>query len=159
MVRKIVLKMPEAALDRFILRKNRSKRRDSYNKAQWYIGTVKTGEVGVWKGAGSLPLKWTRGSLAQTAQLVKSGLAQSSPLVTARSKRTIPGILKNLSRFQKEKYLLPIILPGGSAPRRGLKRMRGDVDDGCMRAIALAISGKKTIRAYIGKTKQRYNKN
>ena len=28
--------------------------------------------------------------------------------------------------------------------------MRGDIDDGCMRSIALAVHGVKTIRAYIG---------
>lgn len=145
--------MSEYALDKILLRKNRSKRRDSYSKAQWYIGTVKTSEVGVWKGAGGLPIAWTRGSLAQTGRLVKSGLKQSSPLITDRAKTAIPGILKSLSLFQKEKYLLPIILPGGSIARRGLKRMQGDIDDGCMRSIALAVSGKKTIKAYVGKKK------
>lgn len=145
--------MSESALDKIILRKNRSKRRDSYNKVQWHLGVVKTGEVGVWKSAGGLPLAWTRGSLAQTAQLVKVGLKQGSPLIKARAKTAIPGILKRVSVFQKEKYLLPIILPGGSIARRGLKKMKGDIDDGCMRSIALAISGKKTIKAYIGKSK------
>jgi len=151
--KKGVLRMSEAALDKILLRKNRSKRRDSYNKALWHIGTVKTNEVGVWKGAGGLPLKWTRGSLAETGRLVKSGLKNNSQLITDRAKTAIPGILKNLSRVQKEKYLLPIILPGGSIARRDLKRMRGDIDDGCMRSIALAVSGKKTIKAYIGKKK------
>ena len=35
--------------------------------------------------------------------------------------------------------------------RKRLKRkMKGDIDDGCMRSIALTIKGAKTIKAYIG---------
>ena len=59
----------------------------------------------------------------------------------------------NVRLLQSEKYLLPIIFKSGTGTlgRRGLKRvMKGDIDDGCMRSIALAVSGKKVIRAYIG---------
>ena len=55
--------------------------------------------------------------------------------------------------IQKEKYLFPVVLPGGTMGRKGLKKMKGDIDDGCMRSIALAISGKKKIKMYIGKKK------
>ena len=57
------------------------------------------------------------------------------------------------SEIQKEKYLLPIIFEGGKGTRgrKRLKRqMKGDIDDGCMRSIALTISGVDRIKAYIG---------
>lgn len=59
----------------------------------------------------------------------------------------------NIHLLQKEKYLLPIIFKGGTGTkgRKRLKRqMKGDIDDGCMRSIALAISGKKILYVYIG---------
>jgi hypothetical protein len=59
----------------------------------------------------------------------------------------------NVEMLQGEKYLLPIIFKGGTGTRgrHGLKRiMKGDIDDGCMRSIALAVSGTKVIRVYIG---------
>lgn len=150
-VKKIVLKMSEGQLDKILLRKNRNKRRDKYNKAQWYIGSVGAGEVGVWKKAGGLPLAWTRDSLHQTAKKTALALKEGRRISKERAQTAIPGILKNpLVLKQKEKYLLPIILPGGTMGRGGLRKMKGDIDDGCMRAIALAISGKKKIKAYVG---------
>jgi hypothetical protein len=31
--------------------------------------------------------------------------------------------------------------------------MKGDIDDGCMRVIAFALSGHEKLKAYIGKSK------
>jgi hypothetical protein len=56
----------------------------------------------------------------------------------------------SLGTIAREKYLLPIVLPGGTMGRKGLMKMKGDIDDGCMRAIALAVSGKKRLRVYLG---------
>jgi hypothetical protein len=54
---------------------------------------------------------------------------------------------------QKEKYLYPIVFKTdtGTQGRKRLKRkMKGDIEDGCMRSIALAISGRDRITVYFG---------
>jgi|SRR3989344_909282 len=151
--KRVILELPEHLLD-MIINGEWAKRFRAYNKTQWYVGTVRTDEVGVWKKAGELPLAWTRGSLSETADFVARALANKSKQFKGHARTAIPGILKNtLSMIQKEKYLFPVVLPGGTMGRKGLKKMKGDIDDGCMRSIALAISGKKKIKMYIGKKK------
>ena len=50
------------------------------------------------------------------------------------------------------KFLAPIVVPGGTwRPTPPCRRMKGDIDDGCIRAIALAIKGHERFKAYIGK--------
>ena len=156
--KKKVLTLSESQLDKILLRKNHNKRRDVYNRMEWYAGTVKTSEVGVWKKAGGLPLAWTRGSLQETGEYVRNALRKNPIQLTERSRRAIPGILKHsLKIIQTEKYLLPIILPSGTIKicRSGLRKMKGEIDDGCMRSVALAVSGKKQIKAYIGRSKKK----
>jgi hypothetical protein len=149
--KKIVLELPEKMLD-LIIKGEWRKRLKAYDKMQWYLGVVKIKEIGVWKKAGGLPLAWTRDSLEETSSFTTKALRNGTKLSNGRAQTAIPGILKNsTSIIQKEKYLLPIILPGGTMGRKGLKKMKGDIDDGCMRAIALGVSGKKTIKAYLGK--------
>lgn len=149
--KRVIFELPELMLD-MIIKGEWKKRLKAYSEMKWYLGVVKISEIGVWKKAGGLPLAWTRGSLQETAHFVEQILQKNPKKLSKRSRTAIPGILKNsLSIIQKEKYLFPIILPGGTMGRKGLKKMKGDIDDGCMRAIALAVSGNKTVKAYIGK--------
>jgi hypothetical protein len=115
---------------------------------------MRVNEIGVWKKAGDLPLSWTNGSLKNTADKVRDALKENKKMLKKRARRAIRNMLEtNIGILQSEKYLLPIIFKGGTGTcgRRGLKRvMRGDIDDGCMRSIALAVHGAKAIRAYIG---------
>lgn len=134
------------------------RRLHAYDSSDWYLGEVKTSEVGVWKRAGNLPLAWTNGSLKDTADNVHRALKKNPKLLKGRARRAISNMLAtNVGVLQNEKYLLPIVFKGdsGTRGRRGLKRvMKGDIDDGCMRSIALAVSGVKVIRAYIGLPKK-----
>ena len=80
-------------------------------------------------------------------------LKHGKKFLKGRSFLAIPGIIKtSLSLIQKEKYLLPIAFKGGTGTkgRRGLPKMKGDLDDGCMRSVALAVTGKKKIKVYFG---------
>ncbi|OGG43398.1 hypothetical protein A2841_03880 [Candidatus Kaiserbacteria bacterium RIFCSPHIGHO2_01_FULL_48_10] len=148
--KKKFLSMSEKKLDERIKKKSK-KRLHDYNRLEWYIGVVNPHEVGVWRGAGGLPLSFTRESLKKTAMFVKSALRDASPLLKERAQTAIPGIMKNVTILgQKQKYLFPIIVSGPTFRRRGMKKMLGDIDDGCMRSIVLALKGKKFIRAYIG---------
>lgn len=135
------------------------RRIEGYNASDWYLTEVKTSEVGVWKKAGGLPTSWTNCSLKKTADKVLHALKNNPKILTKRARRTIPNMLAtNVKKLQDEKYLLPIIFKGGTGTlgRKGLKyKTRGDIDDGNMRAITLAVSGVKTIRAYFGVPKKK----
>ncbi len=137
-----VEKLSEKQLDRRI---DYPKRLRSYNKAEWFLAVTSPSELGVWKGAGGLPLAWTRGSLAQAAKKFKAALDKDSKEIRKRSKRAVPAILQFKSIMKKEKYLLPIVFKSGFGTngRKGLPKMKGDIDDGCMRCIAFAIGGDK----------------
>lgn len=131
-----------------------SQRLRAYDASDWYIGEVKPSEIGVWNRAGGLPLSWTNGSLKDTANKVRHALEKNPKLLAKHARHAIPNMLAtNIEVLRSEKYLLPIIFKGntGTRGRSRLKRiMKGDIDDGCMQSIALAVSGVKVIRAYIG---------
>jgi hypothetical protein len=156
--KKKALAMTEKQLDK-IISDEYFKRLNAYDASDWFIAEVATREIGVWKRAGGLPLEWTNGSLKETAEKVKKGIETKSKLVNARARRTIPNILKtNTESLQSEKYLYPILFSDGTGTngRRGLKkRMKADIDDGCMRSISLAIAGKKALRGYVGFPKEK----
>jgi len=156
--KEIVLGMKESELDK-ILKTEWKKRLVTYNKSDWYLAEVSPNETGVWRRAGELPLEWTNGSLSETAQKVKYALDTNSKKFNKnRAKYTIQNMLKtNVGQLQNEKYLFPIMFQGGfgTRGRKRLKRqMKYDIDDGCMRSIALTISGVESIKAYVGFPKE-----
>jgi hypothetical protein len=153
--KKYAQKLTELELDASI-REEYPKRLKMYNACQWYVGTISPDEVGVWKRAGGLPVEWTYDSLADTAARVKLALDSDAKL-PARARRAIPRITPNLDLIEQEPYLYPIITPGatmgrgrGGVPREHFQRMKGDIDDGCMRSITLTMHGRTEIRAYVG---------
>lgn len=147
------LKFSEKQLDK-IINDEWARRLKAYDSSDWYLGEFKPTEVGVWNKAGGLPSKWTSGSLALTSKYIEDSLNKNPKKITRRAGRTISHILKtNISHLKSEKYLFPIVFKGntGTKGRHRLKnKMKGDIDDGCMRSIALVISGVKTMKAYIG---------
>lgn len=149
--KKSVNSLNEKQLDKIIAGEYK-KRLRAYNAVEWYRGEVSIKEVGVWKGAGGLPVSWTNGSLFDTAKRVKEGLNKNSKEIRKRAKKAIPSILEFANILKKEKYLSPIIFENGVGTngRKRLAKQRGEIDDGCMRSIAFAISGDKKIKAYIG---------
>lgn len=147
-----VLKMDESDLDKIIALEYR-KRLQAFGQAEWYLGNFQVGEAGVWKGAGGLPIAWTRKSLQDSADRIsKERKKKNSRYALVRAMKTIPEIIAFKKDIQREKYLLPIVLSGGTIAscRKGLRKMRLDIDDGCMRSLAYAVSGDEEIRAYIG---------
>ncbi len=156
--KEVVLELPDIMID-LMFKGQWHKRYLALTKSDWYLAIADTTEVGVWKGAGSLPKKWTEGSVKETADFVRDALAHhKAQLLKGRSRTAIEGIINTALPFiQKEKYLLPIAFKGGTGThgRRGLKLMKGDIDDGCMRSIALAVSGKKKIKLYFGVPKKK----
>jgi hypothetical protein len=156
--KKKVNELSRKQLDR-IIEKEWHKRLNAYDSAEWHLGEIKPSEVGVWKRAGELPTAWTNGSLADTARHVSYALLHGKlKRRKIRAAKAVKGILEtNVNFLQKEKYLYPIVFKGGTGTngRKGLKkRMKGDIDDGCMRSIALAINGSKRIKVYFGVPKK-----
>ena len=151
--KKTILKLREKDLDKLITPKW-SKRINSYNNSQWFIAEASPKELGVWTRAGDLPLRWTNQSLFETAEKVTKAFRKKSKLLKRRPKHSIPNILKIKSHLdQKEKYLYPIVFKTdtGTRGRGRLKRkMKGDIDDGSMRSIAITMSGKDSIIIYYG---------
>lgn len=155
--KKEVLKSGAKKLDTLISPRY-PKRIKSYNGSRWFLAHANPKELGVWKRAGGLPLTWTNASLFETAEKMKKGLEKGSKLIKRRPKHSIPNILKIKNHLeQKEEYLFPIVFKNGTGTqgRLGLKtRVKGDIDDGCMRAIALAMSGRNPITVYFGVPKK-----
>lgn len=150
--KKRALAMSVKQLDKIIATEY-PKRLRAYDTSEWHIGSIPVKEVGVWRGAGGLPRAWTMGSLHDTATKVAHALKKNPKLLKQRAKRAIENILKtNVTDIQKEKYLLPIVFEGGTGTngRKSMRRMKGDIDDGCMRSVALAVHGAKIIRVYFG---------
>jgi hypothetical protein len=147
-----IIKMSEDQLDH-VIGTEYKKRLKAYNSVEWYLGSVDASEVGVWRGAGGLPKSWTRGSVKETARKLFEEMNKKNfqhPRV--RAARVVPKILEIKSILKKQKYLLPIILSSGTikGARKGMKKMKGDIDDGCMRSLAFVGTGDEKIRAYIG---------
>lgn len=153
-----VLKMSEKQLDSFI-GQEWQKRLDSYNSSNWVLAEVGISEVGVWNRAGELPLRWTNKSLLETAAKVKRALGRRHGFKHGhiRAAHAIRGILQNsIGELQTNPYLLPIVFKGdfGTLGRRRLKtKMKGDIDDGSMRSIALAVNGFTKLKVYFGRPK------
>lgn len=154
--KKVILKLREKDLDKMLSPKY-LKRINAYNSSTWYLAKMKPEELGVWRRAGDLPLRWTNKSLAETAEKVTKGFKRKSKSIKKRPKHAIPSILKIKDHIeQKEKYLYPIVFKTDTGTK-GRKRLKtktlGDIDDGCMRSIALAMSGKKSVTVYFGEPK------
>lgn len=153
-----ILELEEGDLDKLVCPEY-PKRLKAYNSSKWFLAEVSPDEVGVWPRAGGLPLRWTNRSLAETAGKVARGFKRKSKSIKRRPKHSIPNILKIKDHIeQREKYLYPIVFKTdtGTQARKRLKRkMKGDIDDGCMRSIALAIGGKDRIMVYFGVPKEK----
>ena len=86
---------------------------------------------------------------------MSDALRNNSRELKRRVKRIFPEILTYVDSIYTEQHLRPIVFESntGTMGRKGLKTTVGDIDDGCMRSIAFAISGKKKIEVYFGRVK------
>ncbi len=146
-----ILILSSDELDKLIAGKHK-KRLKAYDSADWYLGEFETNEVGTWQGAGGMSYSWTEGNLVYTAEKFKKGCGNLR-FVFTRAGGAVYGVLKTKFDFQSESYLLPIAFTSGfgtNGRRKLHTKTKFDIDDGNMRAVAFAIKGAKTIKAYIG---------
>ena len=152
--RRMAIGMSDAQLDERVSA-GYAKRLHAYATHRWYVAEFKTTEIGVWSRAGGLPSRWTRGSLAETGRLASRSLRLGTfkRMVKGRASRALLGMIKDTKPFQAESYLLPIAfkVDTGTRGRRRLKqKMKADIDDGCLRSVALAMNSVVSIRVYYG---------
>jgi hypothetical protein len=138
------------------------KRLKAYNAMDWFIADISPHEVGLWRRAGDLPLAWTNRTLADTVDRVKASLTSKRSHFSTqkiRAGRVVQSLLgTQVNELQHEKYLFPIAFKGGTGtkPRRYLRfKTAYDIDDGCMRSLALALNGASKIRMYLGLPKKK----
>jgi hypothetical protein len=160
-IRNEVQAMNEGKLDRLI--KDPRRLRD-YDRLLWTFEECSIDHVGVWygynplgfpEGAGGLPAEWCTGSVRETAQKIRENPKEVAQLkANARDKRAsqnLFGILERVDLILNNPSFAPIVLPGGSLRPFPCRKLQGDIDDGCLRAIAFALKGHERFSAYVGK--------
>jgi len=154
-IEKDVLRMSESVLDSKI---TWTPRLDKYNELVWYFEECSIDDLGVWYGAGGLPPEWCIGSVRDTAHFILEDPREIARLYQRtndhdkRAVNNLPAILKVVDIILKSRLLAPIIIPGGTwRPTPPCRKMRSDIDDGSMRAIAYTIKGYENFNAYVGK--------
>ena len=148
---KRVLAMDDSKLDSAITDK---KRLAAYGRMDWRLVSLRPHEIGVWRQAGELPHKWTHGDVSCTARHLKKSMQKGISLA-GRVGEVFPSVLDFTVYFKTNKYLFPIAFRhnNGTFGRIGAKSTFADVDDGCMRTIAMTLAGSKQMRFYLGTPK------
>ncbi len=139
--------------------KNWSQRYDNFMNSDWELKEVNIEDCGVWPKMGNLPDKFTHGSVIDTSIAIKDLLENRSKIKFNTSRVLyIEEMMENASLISK--YIPPILMEGGVIRNNKLrsnydkklyKKCKYDVDDGNHRIVALALSGEKTILAWVGK--------
>jgi hypothetical protein len=153
-IEKEVLVMSESELDGMIAWLPRLSK---YNELVWYFEECSINDLGVWYPAGGLPEIWCIGSVRETAHCILNGPKEIARISKyGRDKRAVnnlPAIMKVATIILASRLFAPIVVPGGTwRPSPPCRQMKGDIDDGCLRAIAFALKGYEKFNAYVGKT-------
>jgi hypothetical protein len=127
-----------------------------YDRLTWYFEECSVDDLGVWPEAGGLPQVWCIESLRNTALCIMRNPKETIRLkVIGRDKRAvenIPGIVEVAAMISKIPLLAPIVVPPGlRRPSPPYRLMKGNIDDGSMRAIAFALKGIERFKVYLGK--------
>ncbi len=148
---KDVLVLDDQGIDREISLDS-PERLEVYNELDWHHGKCPIDDMGVWNCARGLPEDWTLGSLRETALFVKQAIAQEeSPAGATDAFKTIHTLMKLANIIAERRYLSVILVQGGCwRGREKCKVKKWNIDDGNMRAIALALTGRKMLNVYMG---------
>ena len=124
-----------------------------YNELDWFFEQCSIDDLGVWYGAGELPLDWCIGSVRETTKHIKQAI-HDKRCFPGRAFENIPGIMKIIDVILNNELLAPIVVPGGTWRKEPCLKMKGDIDDGSMRTIAFALAGHEEFKVYLGKKEQ-----
>jgi hypothetical protein len=150
-----ICKLLESDLNKLITR-NWPTRLNDYNRLAWYFEDCSIDDLGVWYGAGGLPEEWCIGSVRETARCLLEGRKELAHLkfsaLDKRALNNLPSIMNVADVIAKIPLLAPIALPAGTRrPTPPCRLMKGDIDDGSMRAIAFALKKIETFKAYVSR--------
>ena len=123
-------------------------RASRYTDYIWHLQEIKLIDMGAWLGhkhaTGDLQKEWCRGSVVDTAREVAKHIEME-----LRSIKKLKSMISIINTILD--YFPPILVPGGTIRTADdIKHLPFDVDDGSHRCIAAALSGKTTIKAYVG---------
>ncbi len=134
-------------------------RYDNYLNSKWELREITLEECGVWPRMGGLPDKATKDSVMDTAKYVQECIKDRKKL-TWKTRRVL--YIEEMKKYADiiTKSVPIIVLEDGvirnmklltAIERKMYKKCKYDIDDGNHRAVALALLGKKKIKAFVGK--------
>jgi hypothetical protein len=121
-------------------------RASEYVRRKWRFETISIDQTQVFRDAGGLPVDLTGGSVKDVAARVGPSIRV---IPQCRAKTAIPGIISMAEIIGSVKLLSVIALPTGDPYRAYSASIRWHLDDGSMRSIGLALSGKIALNAYL----------
>ena len=146
-----VLGMTEENLNKQISSRD-PKRLGLYNKLTWYYGRVSIDDMGVWDEAKGLPHEWCLGSVRETSRSYRIAIEEGKTFPFSDFYRQIPAIKEVADVIEKARFFSIIVVSGEtSRGRQNCRKTKWNIDDGCMRAIALTLTGKEELNAYMGR--------
>ena len=134
-------------------------RYDNYINSVWELKEIELKNCGVWPRMGKLPDKATVGTLMDTVEYIRP-LLEDKRKLTLKTSRVL--YIEELMGYAEEisKYI-PIIVMQDHVIRHNklrrasvmklYKKTKYDIEDGNHRAVALALLGKKKVKALVGK--------
>jgi len=133
-------------------------RYDNYLNSKWELKTVRLDQCGVWPRMGGLPDVATRGSSVDTATYIEKKLKGGRLMKKDKRAKYIAKMAPFAELITEHVPL--IVLEDGVIRHNKLiplskskqyEHCKYDIDDGNHRAVALALLGKKTVKALVGK--------
>ena len=120
-------------------------RRQRFTEWTWRLDRLPLTDVGPWPRMGGLPADWTKGSVLDTAQLIRT---HGCPRTAERLAHLIAAIdTTNLHELED----VPLLAcPSGELFPTNPRRVPWTLDDGSHRAVLLALHGRTTIHTWIG---------
>jgi hypothetical protein len=134
-------------------------RYDNYLNSSWELKEISLADCGVWPKMGGLPDEMTRGSVTDAANLIRPYLTDKNKLTLATARILY---IEEMMKFAEEitQHIPIVVLEDGVIRQMKLQKPENlknykkciyDIDDGNHRALALALLGKTTVRALVGK--------
>ncbi|MGD9276106.1 MAG: hypothetical protein PVJ67_02950 [Candidatus Pacearchaeota archaeon] len=134
-------------------------RYDNYFNSKWRLETISLKDCGVYPGLRRWPLDFSKGNVFDTAKMIKPYIKNKNKLTWNLNKILyLEGFLKYAEIINE--YFPMIVLEDhvirhakyhDKSIRNSHKKTKYDIDDGCNRAIALALNGERKVLALVGK--------
>jgi len=111
-----------------------------YSGLHWKLYEISIEELGIWDNAQDLPHKWCIGNLKETVDHYIGANNHAGQSYESKI------------RYLNQAECVEIIVVDGRTKRgrENCRKVKWNVDDGCMRALVFALKGHKHLRCYVG---------